>query len=1216
MQENNTKAVVELPDYSAETLEAIRVLSEQFDSQGYHGYSEGAKAAFKGFWGDSAQADLATSIYPTARDLAKGTIRPVYPKGGFNPKYQSLTSTGLSQLIDAVWARQDGMASKWQKFDGYVSSIDPGQDYVAEVVGGAIKPINQSVIAIDVDLDFFGGDRNLPESVAKFFAAATDAYRVRGNRNRMSLIYRQTDCLKAHIDREYPGVNKIICVSTADSSAKVEFSIRDGCSQNIFGVHKTEISYQVLFPVNDCINPLDELGFAAIVMDLLADNRFVQTTTDIAARLNRITAQELAQQSAYRGHLQTVLEGIHALKTKYGVSGAINPLDLLTESTLKIMRGELAYTEASVSVKVDPLTNYPFQDGMRRNTTWQAFSDISFIFQFLRVTEIPHDADLENQFVQKIAKYIKPDASEVVISEYDPVLRRYTSTKTRKWSEKYTISLYNTTYYDSDKCTISKDFAETFMRQPIHLLGAVLQEFLCSKKISDLATQGRKLIGPDVDQSVTLANIATLPDLSDADEVLDDMFEIIFDIQADSMSLINDDAISDAISQTTLKNQQRVQAVSDDWGIFPKYFARHARRYLRRQKGASAPFAVSTMTAMIAQSGYYQVTADPINDAEFDQVAARDGRERYSLNSDGNTLLLMQVLTGDSGAGKSYVTTPLDVALRMVTTALTKVDVHTQDFFRAVTDRSKFKSRDKYTPVEAMGSMISLYQYCAMLDAFREKSPLYATQTTETFSMSDHSADIAALRDAFMITELRLNVRQICNGRLFPGSFYHPICLYFDEAGAFIESTYQNSARITSFCELKAGNPKSFRRANSNLSGAQNDVTFWGATLHGNIPLPKYLATMYKADVKDQKAEGVLGRILLGYIERDDSDVDPEDFKTPYKARTDEEVIATIFTVAMLIPKAVRIMHDELGRDGSCYFSSFRSTTNFYMSRECIDELKGAHDRVYAKIEDMKRLYPENDYAYGTYQGKIYEMLYTLAGGHKLMCDLIAVATQLIPRLHFKVQLGSDIVTYTGWEFSRYTKDRGLQNPDNNGRLIDAIRATIGDLETDDALKRIRSKEIEIKSMIAAETILIHHYDILSYSEVLYDRIIGNIQHSQDAARKATTNALAERNSKTFVAYRIVDCLDKRLRVVNNSTRKITQSDIIRNMLYQCGKGQDDPEASRQLIIQTFNTLIGRLVSDGHLGAAANGKAWFIKTSYAEIQPILGELRINFNALI
>ncbi len=1208
------------------TLEtAISALSQQFLNGGYSDISEMDRQVYEAFWTDTAQADLIQCIFPTHRQRSSGSVRPVYPKGGFDPNAQQLSSKGFSKLLEIAWENctTPPTSERWSQLDGYRSSLPGMQGGVPTIIGAAIKPINMAVVSIDIDLNFFGSTI-LPEAVAEYIVNASHAYRVRGNHERITLVLRQTQCLKDFFNTEYPEHSRITFIHGVHTDAKIEVNFREGVSNNILGAHKHHRSYQVVLPDNDAIGHMDEATFISLVQHL-DDGGFTTKKSDGMSRGGRLLAWEIEKVPEFAADVDRLLkliEGGKALKKKFGISAAVSLFDLLSASAQQILAGKIRYAEANRHLEVDPTDVYPISDGFRRNTTWQVFSDIAFTAQFLEEFKIPFDPTEEDRLVLRIAEMIQPDISDVFVSVYDDITAAYTSKKCKKWSHDYTLNVYKCEYRKGEKSTVSHTFAQGFLTQVGNALGAILQDFIYSKQKAELNKRGQTLKPPTMEQSLQLAAIAerteeSIAEFSDID--IEGIFDVIFENLEVQDTLIDEDAIDQAATQRDLKYQYRLKATNDNWGIFPIHFGNHSHRYLRRQKGASYPSCVALMAALISHAGIFQITADPIDDDVFDAVSLKDGRKRYTLNTEGNMLLVMQLLTGDSGSGKSYVTKPLETAARIAAQSVNMIDQDTTNFFRAIVDdKGKLRQVKDYTPQSGVpqGSVIHPLEYADIHQHIRSKEPQSFINFSETYTMTDHSAETAAFRDAMMETEMRMRVRELSNRKLFSGSFYHPVFLFYDEAGAFIEITYQSSARITSFCEMKAGNMKEFRRAKSNASGSQNNIQFWAATMHGNLPLPKYLSTAYKADVKDCKAEGVLGRIIMGYIERKDEN-DEIEFVSKYGGNSDEEVIATLSTIAMLIPSAMRRIETEFDGNSISYFSSGRNTGNFFMDADAIEHLPNIHDRLKAKVEAMKDVYPDHSYAYDTYIGKIYEMLYTIAGGHKLTGDLIEMAGRVIPLMNPRFQVGSDHITYSGWEISRYVKDRGIQNYHNHTQLLSALMEVLIQLKDDKKLKPITRQNIKLGSLQAAEIILTHHYDVLMYSETLYCKMFGADTDSFDAARKATSTAMAERHSTGYVAYRIIDNLDRQIRRASNGNMTIRQSDVLRNILYQTSKGgNDDSEKTRQLVMMTFNTLMSRLVRDDHMETSGKGTTWKLLTGYREIQPLLAELRGNFAAQI
>lgn len=1201
--------------YSQELIDRLKSLDTHLGTDGYDDFSDSSSEAFFAFWSDEAQRDLVKNIYTTVKDQSKGSIRPFYPNG-FNPAYQQLTINGLEKLTQKICENvtrppAPGAAPRWSAFEGY-NSPKGSQNGVPNALGAALKPIDMATIAFDFDLNLFEGQVLKEEFIAKILDTK-DAYLVRGNRQRLTLIMRQSECLRRHLCSEFESHSKMIYSNDLVVGAKIEVTFREGGANNIWGLHKSGRGYQVKFPDNDVIGEMSSDMFTEFC-ELIVSSGFVTRKGDSTNRDGRLLPEEI-QEADFTMEiraLKSVIGAIENIRMKYKVLGNLAIGAALASSSKEILDGKLRFSEANKSSKITPGEKYPIGDGYRRNTTWQIFTDLAFACNFFDNFKIHYNPEEEELIVATIASLIEPDLEDVFIQDSSGK-----HVKVKKWSSEYTKFVYKTEYRESDKSTISFSFVPSFVGMVTKGLAAIVQNFLMSKKLESLKKSGKTINAPTLEQIEVLVGVTEKEDPEEyAEAHLADLFEEIMIGTGDAPETFIDDAeISYANASIERKEKSRIRATNDNWGIFPPQVKDPYKRFLRAQRGGSYASMVATIAALCSYAGYFQVTADPIDSGLFLRVQKKDGRTRYTANTDGNPLLLMQLLTGDSGSGKSYVIKPIEIANTIAGSAVNAVDSATWDFFiNCQNEAGKMKPVKDYTP--SLGSRrthISVSEYSSIFAMLRNRDIYSLVSRNETYGNSDYSAEVAALRDAMNDTQLRMNIKDVVNDKLFAGTFSHPLFLFYDEASAFMEAVYTSASKVTHFCELKGAVNKQFRRANSNMSGSQIDIDFFGASLHGNLPLPKFLKTVYESDIKASKAEGVLGRILVSYIQRSNEITEPiEEAERP-----DDEVIKTLTTLALMIPSAMRRLdYDSHEKQKLSYFNPSRKVGNLYFELAAREEMVRVHERLTEKIEDMKNIYPQYEYSYDTYIGKLWEMIYTVSGGHKLSLDLMKIAERVIEKLEVRINVDGNPRIFTGWEIADYVKDRGLHSQQNNTffmlGLIEALRM----LHTEGRLKPIRSQSIKLVSVQAAEAIIAHHYDILMYAESLYAEKAEIETTEIDRARLANNIALAERNSLTFGGYRMVKLVEGSILRAFKGDRKVTESGVIRNMVTQANKIRNDEEREnqKQNIRRSFSQIMTLLENKGYVLPIRNGGKimhWELNSRAKAITEFLKEMKAN-----
>lgn len=1195
---------------TSENQDAVLALQQSFIDGGYDDYSETTVESLLAFFALDANIWLIRCMFPSSRD-SSGNVAIGFPRGGFDKGRQHLSHRGLVKLINTAAENHTLPLStdKWTSLDGINSASPSSTSAIANVVGISAKSIDNAFIAVEFKTNIFTSNFLSDDIVAHIFEL-DNAYKVLDGNGTLTLILRQSEKLKSAIRKEYGKRSLITFANIKHSDSYINIIIGENAPVSIFGATSNISACKINLPIDDEIGELDSKGLKKLI-ELSLCSGFQEVESSDTSCLD-ISPSDIMSMDEFTPQITTIaalVKGVNNLHSRYNVSPYIEIKSVMTKIGIDILSGSIRFVEPNRYVATDASDVYKISDGFRQNTINALFQEIGFIVCVLINLSVPfYDTNFE-EIAAELIRIIEPDINQFSTSVFDNATKVYTKLSMKKWSLAYLNHIFIHKYTKS-KNNVS--YTHNLLNSIVSSLSEILQNFLFADKLTDLNSQSKTLALPTADQAVKLAEATVRSDLDEFVAGIDDIFDIIM-VPDDQTSLIDENDFEHARVISELKEQHRIKATQDNWGIFPQNCAEHYKRFLHGQLGASYPSLLSTIASLTSYSGYIQVTADPLDSATFESLVKKEGRVRYEGNAEGNLVLIMQLLTGDSGAGKSYVIRPLLNATRIASVAVTHIDNDTVNFFRNIhLDNGKLKLPKDYAilPGSLSGTHILESEYHDIFNKIRSKDAASILAVNETFTLSDHSAEIAAIRDAMADTELRLLLRSLAHNKLFSGTYNHPIILFFDEASAFMETVYQHSSKITAFCELKSGEAKLFRRAKSNVSGAQIDIQFFGASLHGNLPLPKFLNMAYKADVKDNRAEGVLGRIMMGYIRRNKNGTKPTVITPLTPDRSDEEILSALTTIAHLIPNAIRRLEADYPEDKLSYFSSTRKVTNFYYALDARDQLVNVHERLETKIEGMKTIYPEHSYAYDTYIGKLWEMIYTISGGHKLSRDLFKMAEIVIKNFKCRLFIDGSDVEVSSWDICDYVKDRGVQSTANNTCLLLGVVETLRDLKGSNQLKPIRNRSIKIDSLNAAEVIISHHYDILLHAETMYNDMYGVAEIVKDSARNASAIAVATNNSDSYVAYKIIENLERQIIRCMRSSKILRQSDVIRNMLFQATKKHKDPTTQKKLITQTFANIMLELIEKGYATSEKSGSTWLITGELAQIQPLLTEIKM------
>jgi hypothetical protein len=1187
-------------------------LSAAFNDDGYDDGSALSKAAIAAFWTVEPNIWFLRGVFPASRDNC-GNITPGFPRGGFDKSRQHISVRGFHKLIDTVCENVSAphIGDRWVSIDGINAPVTTVTSAIQNIVGVIAKPIDNAFIAIECNFNFFDGSIANPE-LTEFILSFTNAYKVRGDRNTIVLILKQTKKLKSFFSKTYPTVSELSFTLPENSDANITIKFDEGSTVNVFGAHSSFPSYQINLPESDEVGSMSAVAYDKLI-ELIKNANFVESDISTSKDGSMINAIDAIEDSGFLdsiNKISTLVKGVTNLQERYAVSPYLEIKNLIPQTTKDSISGGIRFITSERYVVTDPSDVYKISDGFRTNTVNHVFTDVAFVEELLIAISVPFYNTNTEEVIIEVSRIIEPDISDIQLSRFDSESKTYRTSKAKKWSLEHLKNLYESKY--KNKILKPKSYIAIVLDSIIIELSRILQNFLFADKIDTLSSESKKLATPTVDQAVQLAEATDRDDLTEFLSGISDIFDVEL-IQDTQTSLIDVSDFEYAKYISELKEQHFLKATQDNWEIYPANCREHYARFLSGQIGASYPALMATIASLTSYAGYIQVTADPLDSATFKALEISENRVRYDGNVEGNLVLIMQLMTGDSGAGKSYVIKPLINAARVANVAVNMVDDATITFFRSIhLDNGKLLNVKDFQglPGALYSSTINNDEYKEIHARIRSKDAGNLLNVNETFTLSDHSAEIAAIRDAMADTELRLLVRGLSHNKLFAGTYNHPIILFFDEASAFMESVYQHGSKITAFCELKAGESKLFRRAKSNISGAQIDIQFFGASMHGNLPLPKYLSMAYRADVKENRAEGVLGRIITGYIKRNKNGKRPVIAKPIAPDRTDEELLSAITTISHLIPNAMRRLEADTPNSNLSYFSSNRKVTNFFYSLEAREELNNVQQRLEAKIEGMKVIYPAHSYAYDTYIGKLWEMIYTISGGHKLVSDLFKMSEIVINRLTTVLFVDGVMKTFTGWEICDYINDRGIQSNSNNLNLMLSVMEALRTIQSDKLIRPIKSKKIKMRSLLAAEIIITHHYDVLLHSESMYSDMFGSTEAARESAKNVNAVAYATSNSDNYMAYKIVENLERQLVRCMRNGSVLRQSDVLRNMLFQASKKAKEPETQKRLIVNTFANIMSEFVAKGVAKLEKSGSSWKLIGEMSDIQPLLSEIKL------
>jgi hypothetical protein len=126
----------------------------------------------------------------------------------------------------------------------------------------------------------------------------------------------------------------------------------------------------------------------------------------------------------------------------------------------------------------------------------------------------------------------------------------------------------------------------------------------------------------------------------------------------------------------------------------------------------------------------------------------------------------------------------------------------------------------------------------------------------------------------------------------------------------------------------------------------------------------------------------------------------------------------------------------------------------------------------------------------------------------------------------------------------------------------------------------------------------------------MYADMYGSTEAARESAKNVNAVAYATSNSDNYMAYKIVENLERQLVRCMRNGSVLRQSDVLRNMLFQASKKSKEPETQKRLITNTFANIMTEFVAKGVAKLEKSGTSWKLIGEMSDIQPLLSEIKL------
>jgi hypothetical protein len=386
--------------------------------------------------------DLAGCVFPTVKDQDTASIRPAYPKGGFDPGCQSMTLEGVEML-----ARIDHYEPyRWMTIPGIKSSVSPTEHQVlGPVVGACIKPIRRAIITFDFDFPV----GQMP-ALDVWLERNPDVILVRGNRERLTMIMRQSPEL---MELSATMKNRVIFAMADDQRKgwKVEVALREGASNNLFGAHKSGREYQTFFP--ETLGEMSVANFREMTR-IITDFGFAPPK-NTSSNSSRVSVHDLFGEDFEIEKLRLMGKSLSTLNGEdNGEFLTVRPDNIVANTIHDCIHGKSMYVSGQGWQPSYGLVS----DGFRRDTAWQVLTDLAMVKAVMDEMRIPYTDGIWEAIVQKLSLTF-----EVEIGTMVPVQVNEIYIRCQKWSYEYLCAEWIKFRDDESRHTIRPENVGSFV---------------------------------------------------------------------------------------------------------------------------------------------------------------------------------------------------------------------------------------------------------------------------------------------------------------------------------------------------------------------------------------------------------------------------------------------------------------------------------------------------------------------------------------------------------------------------------------------------------------------------------------------------------------------------------------------------------------------------------------------------------------------------------
>jgi hypothetical protein len=307
--------------------------------------------------------------------------------GGVSSVKCQMSEAGLKSLLNnfGVDIRIDGI-------NGEESVMKDGVEIKIHSIKAAAVAIQhrKTSIAIDIDAVVFG-DSNLPaELIAWIERNGKKSLMVRGNTQRLVLIFNLANDLEEHL-KSLHHKNKLIYTLNGKARERVEIAFGN-CNNTLFGKHPTGKDYQQIMPENNKLGELSLHSFTELTEILQNVSYKVQEDKIMGSLANgRVYLDEAYE---FLQPLESIVEYRNSsaadLKTheplKISIKNLINP------QSIRIINGE-GYFDGERFVDKDPSIDKSIIQPGRFNSFFNVGSDVNLIIAILEKFSIDYDIE-------------------------------------------------------------------------------------------------------------------------------------------------------------------------------------------------------------------------------------------------------------------------------------------------------------------------------------------------------------------------------------------------------------------------------------------------------------------------------------------------------------------------------------------------------------------------------------------------------------------------------------------------------------------------------------------------------------------------------------------------------------------------------------------------------------------------------------------------------